>query len=854
VPGFVAHYLRIDWLDRGVARQVEISTDPIEIEENEDGIYRAETQIFRDFHPWVGLHFSDSEAEVTPCLVGADGQTLSWLRITDTDGRGWWVQDNGWDAEKKIHLSEMHRSFGQFELRLGSVQLFLSNVALDLNRIEAEDYLADFRDELIALAISRKVSASGEVVRSNSRDLVDALSIFSQAARRVLGNPARELTETEELQLSSQLRPNARTFRNILRQPGRRAYPGRGTKDDVNIPDNRFVHHMVQYCMMLSSRIGHAADAQACRLSERMERARAHAQDLSDAKSEKVDSEVFENQLFEMQEAIAAVNNWRNAEMSHDGVVRDFCVKLENSYDYSPRTLFYKKPDANPEDDRKLGITSNIVQLPEAPHLLVKRVSKSLGNYSRIFTFTGTAEIKRSGKNNNMRLLQLNNVDSMIVRSPGLEKKVSLGEYYRKNGWIRILTAVEREERRLEARSIERRGARMAHQAKLSRAASNTLSTTSDDLRAQDLRWSTLGVEASPTLPMGMRFVQSPAYTSVLAAFNRVKDVAGQSGIGGAEIEQIERIGILHASAIYERWCLVRLISLLTDTFDFIPQRDWLDCVIEGTCGPLTSFELGFDRSDVGMTARLEVQPVLESGRRPDFRLTFRHQNAEPNKTAASEIFSSDELNPSTGLILDAKFRTRWRPEEPDRVLQDIVEIRGYKRAARRVFILQPAARVVKRPTSPLSWGHDCDFGQNNPISHRHGIVRMSPDPAAWLNLHRLIALELQASFPVPKQVDNQPWISNSFCIGCGCRHEVTNIRHRLTKKGLDYWIFTCRDCEMITTRTHCFSGCGTTIFKNGLAMTYHRTLADQPANVACPTCGEFFDRDNQDFPNDSDR
>ena len=852
--GFIAHYLRIDWLDRGEARQIEVSADPIEIQENEDGIYRAETQIFRDFHPWVGLHFNDPDNDVTPYLVGPEGQTLPWLRIIGSDGRGWWVQDNGWDGERNAHLSEMHRSFGRFELRLGSVRLFLSNVELDLNRTEAEDYLADFRDELIVLALNRKVSASGEVVRSNSRDLVDALSMFSHAARRVLGNPARELAEVEQLQSMSRLRPNARTFRDVLRQPGRRSYPGRGTKDNADIPDNRFVHHMVHYCMMLSSRIGQAAEGQACRLSERTERARVHGNELAGADSEKVDCDVFENQLSAMQDAIAAVNNWRHVESPSKGSMRDYCIELGKPFGKDGDAFFYKRLGPNSPDDGKLGISWNAVKFPENVLDVVKQVSNGLGNYSKIFTIDGDGVAHKVGRNKNGRLVTVNSVDSMSVRSPGLEKKALLGEQYRKNGWIRKLTKVEREERKMEARSIERRAEKMAHQAELSLAASHTLSATSEDLRMQDLRWSALGVETNATLPMGMRFVQSSAYTSVLAAFNRVKDFAGQAGIGGNEIEQIERIGILHASAIYERWCLVRLISLLTETFDFTPQLDWFDRVIEGICGPLTSFDLVFNRSDVGMTARLEVQPVLENGRRPDFRLTFLHQDEETDQTAPYDVFSRDQTQSSRGLVLDAKFRTRWRSKEPDRVLHEIVEVRGYGQAARRVFILQPAACAVERPTSPLGWGHDCDFGQNKPNNHQQGIVRISPNPGAWLNLHRLIALELQSSFRAPKEDGGQRWISDSFCIGCGCRHETMNIEHRVTRKNSDYWILTCRDCEMKTTRTHCFSGCGTALFKNGLVMTYHSTIADQPTNVACPACGEFFDPDNQNFSNDRDR
>jgi hypothetical protein len=307
--------------------------------------------------------------------------------------------------------------------------------------------------------------------------------------------------------------------------------------------------------------------------------------------------------------------------------------------------------------------------------------------------------------------------------------------------------------------------------------------------------------------------------------------------------------GILHASALYERWCLVRLISLLTETFGFIPEADWLDRVIEGVCGPLTPFELKFDRKDIKMSARLEIQPVLKNGRRPDFRLSFQQEDADKKQKSSYDVFGRDPEEQKLGIILDAKFGTRWHPEELQQALQDITVMRGYDKAARRVFILQPAARVVKQPTSPLAWGHDCDFGQNCPVNHQQGVVRVSPDLGAWLNLQRLITLELQTSFPAPQQDDEGRWVSESFCVGCGCRHEASDVQHRLTKKNFDYWVLSCQNCEMSTTRTHCFSTCRTTLFKNGMLLTYHRTIADQSGNVACPACGEFFDRDiDRDF------
>ena len=263
---FVLHYLRIEWQERGIARRMEVSGDPIEIEQDDDGHYRAETQMFRDFHPWVGLSFSGQAIDAVPHLISSDGQRQPWLKIRSPEGREWWVQDNGWDQERKTHLSELHRSFGQFELHIGAERLDLVNVALELGSAEAEDYLADFRDELISLALSRQSSATGGLIRSDSTDLVEALSRFAQAARHVLGNPARHLTEIEELQPTGRLRPNNRTFREVLRRPSRRGYPGRGAEETIDIPDNRFVHHMVQYCARLSSRIASASEAQSLML------------------------------------------------------------------------------------------------------------------------------------------------------------------------------------------------------------------------------------------------------------------------------------------------------------------------------------------------------------------------------------------------------------------------------------------------------------------------------------------------------------------------------------------------------------------------------------------------------------
>ena len=343
---------------------------------------------------------------------------------------------------------------------------------------------------------------------------------------------------------------------------------------------------------------------------------------------------------------------------------------------------------------------------------------------------------------------------------------------------------------------------------------------------------------------MGMRFSHSPEYAACLSMFKKVSELAARSGISNAALEAIDQIGILHASAVYERWCLVKIISVLIENYSFTPEAGWQDHLIRSVTGRPESLALRFSRNDLDLIALLEIQPVLLNGRRPDFRLRFGW-GPTPNL--------------DTGLIMDAKFRTRWRKGELVSMLNELLLAKNYNQEGDRVFVLQPASRTVAYATSPLNWGRNCDFGHDPGQNHRKGMIHLAPDTGSEkpvANLRRLIGLELQAAFSIPEIArDSGIWSSASICIRCGTKHNSDNVEPRQTKKGNPYWVLNCALCEMKTTRTHCFGkNCGTVLFKNGILFTYHRTLADQITNVVCPNCGEHFDPDLRDDTDAFDR
>jgi hypothetical protein len=84
-----AHYLDIDWFEQGYARHIDVSPEPIEIEIEPGGTWVAETHVFQDLHPWIGLRLSGELADLQPAFVGLDGCKQPMLRIEDEHGGHW---------------------------------------------------------------------------------------------------------------------------------------------------------------------------------------------------------------------------------------------------------------------------------------------------------------------------------------------------------------------------------------------------------------------------------------------------------------------------------------------------------------------------------------------------------------------------------------------------------------------------------------------------------------------------------------------------------------------------------------------------------------------------------------------
>jgi hypothetical protein len=589
---------------------------------------------------------------------------------------------------------------------------------------------------------------------------------------------------------------------------------------------------MVQVCGRLALTADQAARQQATRFADRARFEDERSVDYGATSTRQVDPEMFDRQLAELTEKWDRMANWSNAvSENEDADVKDYRMEISKRYGkLDNNEFFYRNPEGRSAYDEDEGILYNVVRVPrELCGYIV--AAQSL---CKEYTLSGKPKIRiaRNSNDKPYRLVVFSDVMAVKPDRQAIDAKQRTRERLERNGWQHELSRAEREEMRRESRTAASRAETYLKVAKGADATASELAAFQAALRQQDAHWQALGVLPQSTFPMGMRYALSPDYAAVLNAFARVRVLAERAGVGDESLDDLNRIGILHASAVYERWCLVKIIGVLIEDFDFAPCPGWQDLVIRAVTGRPDSVSLKFHRKDVGVSATLEIQPLLKNGRRPDFRLRL-------------EAGSVDVV----AIVMDAKFRTRWRRGELTDLLTNLVDGKGYGGEQDRVFILQPQAHAVFEPTSPLVWGQHCDYGQVNPANHRTGSIQLSAGAeggGAQHNLRRLIAMGLQAVFPTPPSTQGDNWTSTSCCVRCGTRHEPDDIRHRTTRKGRDYWSLGCGHCGMVSIRTHCYE-CRGTLFKNGTDLTYHRTLANQITNVMCPSCGAYFDHDFYD-------
>src|SRR3546814_1981654 len=142
-------------------------------------------------------------------------------------------------------------------------------------------------------------------------------------------------------------------------------------------------------------------------------------------------------------------------------------------------------------------------------------------------------------------------VSAVQPQSPVLDRRIASRLRYVREGWHRPITNKERQEYRAEANAALIRAGQFEVRAEQGATAFAALGAVENAFARQDASWDRLGVSASSTFPMGMRFVQNPLYAVALAAFQRVVALEQTKDIDGDTLEKLRPPNNLHARHPY---------------------------------------------------------------------------------------------------------------------------------------------------------------------------------------------------------------------------------------------------------------------------------------------------------------
>jgi hypothetical protein len=852
---FEARYLDVQWRGPGAVTRVSASVEPLLILE-EAGTWKMDAHVFNGYQSRIGFRILDKTLAHPPYFIVGHGVHEDLFPIVDpATSDTWWIESSGWDAGRQRHNSRLQRTVGEAVVCVQGVQVTIRNHSLNFTVDELDAFLGDFKSDLWALIFSPGGTVRGKVEKGVpnvlGQDLFQALLEFAGAAEKIAAHLEVALAEVVEKRPLRAVRPLGKTFVELAVRSHARQLSSRGFVESPDTPANRYVHYLLRRLLFMIEQLEQMALRQKADASRLAEERAAWSADIASRTHVPVSQEVFHSELAKLEHELERDLDAFD-KLSQGAGHRSFAKEDLHTYTFllgknlkeNGADFFCSELDSLNFKDT-YG-TYCVVTLPE--HIaayLVSRAAQSRQNSRNRIRVTGwlskSQDVSSQGKK--FFRMRFRHVEKIELLGPFAAHQMrDRLEDLSKNGWQTLLTPKEKQERNKEAKAL-------AAKARLFAARAEQLDKNLAELRSFRQRLRKLGrlfsgrqIGTSATFPTSMTFVRNPHYCAAKAAHDRIQELSGIEDDLMNSMMAVEDIGLVNVSNLYEKWCLLQVIKVLRDGFGFEPQADWKRILVDGVLGRSYDIALTF-HGLAEWTARLVYEKVLANGRRPDFVLELSTPYYERDE-ASEAVTWFEGGRESVYLVLDAKFRERWRPGELSRLLEELCTEKDYSAEGQdAVFILHPCQDPGTPRTSPLAWGQSSDYGQAD--QHKRGAIYLSPRHgivSSIDNLQRLFGMVFQQASHFLAGADSWMW-TDALCIGCGKPVDGRDVKLKQTstKAGKARWEIHCHDCELLTVKTNCFN-CGRDIFKNGYHWTYHRTRAESQANIVCPGCECFFD------------
>jgi hypothetical protein len=860
-----AKYIQVIWQDQATARKVVESRDSLRLEPIDENTVEVDVVSYSRIDDGRAGQFAirlDSQALDIPQVELGNGTLMNLLPVTDpVTGLRWWVEGKTWDKQRGHWLSDIYRGVGEVRIQVGSQSCRVKISTSTFTHQQLESYLTDFQTDFWELILD-DFSYISAAAKKNHHSLLDettlrAIARFIECVDLVLQNPKVELREVQRLKPRKDVRPVPRTFMEIATRGSARTMTSRAYQESLDLPENRYAHYALRKVYQITKALCTVAASQARSLERNLE---AHQQRLSNFSNLKtINKEAVMHDLTDKERAIRELESKMDEQSFHLAQLVSLHQgtgehEFRGTRVQCLRVLLGKRADRIPSTPYFAEVRSSETkpwyQFPNKGYATIE-LGKFGDRLSQESEYEILGEIdytKIQGINNlrhNFELLAVS--EFRLVKSKKHEKltqRLSAAQQQvrdlESSGWQRPLTRDEAEQQKREVASIEKMiGLFLVKRLNLA-SLSRELVPKLPALRAALKIFEREKVKSDSRFPNSMTYVQNPAYQGVHGAFSKIKE---RSGTSNDEIllamDRIEEIGLVNVSVLYERWCLLQIIKVLT-RLRYRPEGGWKRKLITQVLDHGRNVAINFENLSLRRTLTLRYEMELSNGKRPDFVLDV------------SANFNEGEASTTKRFVMDAKFYqdiNNRRHGGLQQVINELYNDKDYAEGGQNaVFVIHPSPKSTPIRATPQEWSRDNYYGEvrlfdwgDAPPNHRYGGVFLSPIACgSYLDpLQRVIGMFLQYGMENNDTASAEHGAlpeNGVFCLVCGSS-DVAYKRSPINSKA---WWATCNCCNHFTAYNYC-GGCNNRLFKNGEYWSYHAMEPLNPINIKCPSCGDLL-------------
>ncbi|EPS2566123.1 nuclease domain-containing protein, partial [Escherichia coli] len=705
---FVIKFIETKWHDKQTLVSVSESEYSLKLEQTGNNAFSAHTTIYPkvDELRFAQLAIKTKQGDQSPpYIVMPNGDRKQLESITDPASNAvWWVEPAHWDAKQRVWRSEARRTAGQITFVIGNSTLKLDIDISEQTKSDLSRYLSDFKADLWELILDENSHITGDAKNSQVAAIdQEALSLVASIlsnAQTILKKPKVELKEIQALKPAKEVRPVPRTFMEICTKGSRKHLTSRASEPSYNVPENQYVLYVVLSTLSIVKQLVKVAESKKSRFSGAIEKLNERLDSLKDYRiinrdlvvkdlerlKKRFDTEVINAELASQLGEINA-----NKYFSQNHAAKGY-LRLEKTT--GSENEWWAKIKPSQHDDWQQFELDGYTIFSSGEYYA--SLFQPYSDYDMVAIMPppsrrGTASILYPEYISKLTILA--DSRSLLRDKEKFSKLREQGIALNENGWKTKLTPEELSEQEKERETIRKRLSYFASEHEKVGIVHQVLAPKIKPFQQVEKEWRQCKVKSKSTFPNSMTFVQNPAYQAVHSGFKKLKE---QIGLADEDIllslEKIEAIGLVNMPLIYERWCLLQIIKVLTQAFRYLPEDNWKRKLIANIQGNEEQISIQFFNPNVSRKVTLQYEPFLANGKRPDFVL-----DVEAITKSGNQI--------SKRLVVDAKYYSAAYLKLRGGiggVIHELYNGKDYSECQENsVFVLHPVLDAVEKVVSP---------------------------------------------------------------------------------------------------------------------------------------------------------